>query len=86
MRLDAPDLGPESHSLAVTASSLSGDLLMHFALNAWRQPLDFELPPLPADWLAGTPWTAAALDEESAIWRQIGREFVLERGKGKKGG
>ncbi|MBK7901381.1 MAG: exopolyphosphatase [Azonexus sp.] len=41
---------------------------------------------LPADWLAGNPWTAAALDEESAIWRQIGREFVLERGKGKKGG
>ena len=54
VRLDAPDLGPESHSLAVTASSLSGDLLMHFALNAWRQPLDFELPPLPAG--SGAAW------------------------------
>ncbi|MDE2370801.1 MAG: glycogen debranching protein GlgX [Burkholderiales bacterium] len=43
-----PDLAPWSHSLAVTASSLSGDLLMHFALNAWSQPLDFELPSLPA--------------------------------------
>lgn len=47
VRLDAPDTGAQSHSLAVTASSLSGDLLMHFALNAWWQPLDFDLPPLP---------------------------------------
>ena len=54
VRLDAPDTGAESHSLAVTASSLSGDLLMHFALNAWWQPLEFELPALP-DW-AGTGW------------------------------
>ncbi len=45
--LGAPDTGHESHSLAITASSLSGDLLMHFALNAWWGPLDFELPTLP---------------------------------------
>jgi isoamylase len=57
VRLDAPDQGHDSHSLAVTASSLSGDLLMHFALNAWWQPLDFELPELP-DWAGrlGTGW------------------------------
>jgi isoamylase len=48
VHLGWPDLGPESHSLAVSASSLFGDLRMHFALNAWWQPLDFELPPLPA--------------------------------------
>jgi glycogen operon protein len=48
VHLGQPDLGHESHSLAVTASSLGGDLLMHFALNAWREPLDFALPPLPA--------------------------------------
>ena len=47
VHLGWPDLGHASHSLAVTASSLSGDLLMHFALNAWWHPLDFELPPLP---------------------------------------
>jgi glycogen operon protein len=52
VRLDSPDTGAESHSLAVTASSLSGDLLMHFALNAWWQPLEFELPALP-DWADG---------------------------------
>ena len=54
VQLDAPDIGAESHSLAVTASSLSGDLLMHFALNAWWQPLDFDLPALP-DW-ASSGW------------------------------
>jgi isoamylase len=54
VRLDAPDTGAESHSLAITASSLSGDLLMHFALNAWWEPLDFELPALP-DW-ASSGW------------------------------
>ncbi len=50
----APDTSHASHSLAVTATSLSGDLLMHFALNAWWQPLDFELPALPAR--ARTGW------------------------------
>ncbi|WP_088280200.1 glycogen debranching protein GlgX [Ideonella sp. A 288] len=49
VRLDSPDTAAESHSLALTASSLSGDLLMHFALNAWWHPLEFDLPVLP-DW------------------------------------
>jgi isoamylase len=52
VRLGRPDTSAESHSLAVTATSLSGDLLMHFALNAFWEPLDFELPALP-DWATG---------------------------------
>jgi glycogen operon protein len=55
VRLAEPDRGHSSHSLAVTASSLSGGLLMHFALNAWWQPLDFALPELPA-WAAAGGW------------------------------
>jgi glycogen operon protein len=47
VRLGAPDTSVDSHSLAVTASSLSGDLLMHFALNAYWEPLDFDLPAPP---------------------------------------
>jgi isoamylase len=54
VRLDTPDTAAESHSLAITASTLSGDVLMHFALNAWWHPLDFELPALP-DW-ADSGW------------------------------
>lgn len=41
------DTSHDSHSLALTAQSLSGKLLMHFALNAWWEPLTFELPALP---------------------------------------
>ncbi|MBL0149280.1 MAG: glycogen debranching protein GlgX [Ideonella sp.] len=47
-RLDQPDLSHDSHSLAITARSLSGDLHMHFALNAYWEALEFELPSLPA--------------------------------------
>ncbi|MFV5213928.1 exopolyphosphatase [Azonexus caeni] len=32
---------------------------------------------LPDKWLAKNPWTAAALAEESLIWKQIGRECVV---------
>ncbi|MFO1269677.1 MAG: alpha-amylase family glycosyl hydrolase [Rubrivivax sp.] len=57
VHLGVPDEAWDSHSLAVTAKSLSGDLLMHFALNAWWQPLAFELPALPG-WAGseGTGW------------------------------
>ncbi|MBL8349820.1 MAG: glycogen debranching protein GlgX [Burkholderiaceae bacterium] len=54
VRLESPDTAAESHSLAITASTLSGEVLMHFALNAWWHPLDFELPALP-DW-ADSGW------------------------------
>jgi glycogen operon protein len=53
VRLGAPDLAYHSRSLALTASSLSGDLLMHFALNAYSEALDFELPVLPSDATSG---------------------------------
>jgi glycogen operon protein len=49
INLGSPDFRHDSHSLALAASSLSGDLLMHFALNGWDEPLEFELPALP-DW------------------------------------
>jgi len=73
-RLGALDTSPASRSLAVTASSLSGDLLMHFALNAHDQALDFELPALPA--LARGPWrrvldTSRASPEELHEVRRV---------------
>lgn len=33
---------------------------------------------LPADWLAANPWTAAAFGEELAVWKQLGRDYVLK--------
>lgn len=49
-------------------------------LPAWRIKgvgTGFHLE-LPAEWLAANPWTAAALAEETTIWRQIGREFLVK--------
>ena len=47
VRLGQPDFTHPSRSLALSATSLSGDLRMYYAINAWTQPLEFELPPAP---------------------------------------
>ncbi|MBL8345439.1 MAG: glycogen debranching protein GlgX [Rubrivivax sp.] len=53
VRLGAPDKAEHSRSLAITATSLAGDLLMHFALNAYWEALEFELPALSHDAASG---------------------------------
>jgi glycogen operon protein len=45
VRLHQPDWGHDSHSLAVTARSLTGRVVFHLMANAWHQPLPFQLPP-----------------------------------------
>ncbi len=47
VRIGEPDFGHESRSLAVSASTLSGTQLMYYALNAYWENLEFELPELP---------------------------------------
>ncbi|MDD2742307.1 MAG: exopolyphosphatase [Rhodocyclaceae bacterium] len=32
---------------------------------------------LPADWLQANPWTAAALNDEAAVWLRTGRDYLL---------
>ena len=46
-RLGQPDWGDDSHSIALTAWSLTGRVVFHLMFNAWWNPLVFELPPLP---------------------------------------
>ena len=49
-------------------------------LPAWRvklTPTGF-LVDLPSDWLAANPWTKAALKDESLIWKQVGRGYVVK--------
>jgi len=46
VRPEAPDFSYTSHSLALTARSLSGGTWMYFVLNAYWEALDFELPTL----------------------------------------
>jgi len=46
-RLGEPDWGDDSHSIALTSWSLTGRQVFHIMVNAWWNPLPFELPPLP---------------------------------------
>ena len=50
------------------------------ALPAWSVKLlnNGFLLELPAEWLGANPWTAAALGEEAAVWRQAGREYIVK--------
>ncbi|HJV66946.1 MAG TPA: glycogen debranching protein GlgX [Geomonas sp.] len=53
-RLGQPDWSDQSRSIALTAWSLSGRTVFHFMVNAWWEPLEFELPPV--DELPGRCW------------------------------
>ena len=46
VKLNAPDWGYESHTLAATVRLLGYPLLLHVIINAYWEPLEFEIPPL----------------------------------------
>ena len=56
VKLGRPDWGDDSHSLAFSAEIRADGLVMHLIINAYWEPLDFELP----------PWTPGALEP----WRR----------------
>jgi glycogen operon protein len=49
VKLNHPDWGPSSHSLAMTLRSLGARFLFHGIFNAYWEPLAFELPPVPGE-------------------------------------
>jgi glycogen operon protein len=53
VRLHQPDWSADSHALALTIRSVIGTRMVHALLNAWEEPLDFELPPVASPRL---PW------------------------------
>jgi glycogen operon protein len=54
VRLNEPDLSPDSHSLAFTVRNKRRAVMFHVMFNAYWEPLTFELPnPGPA---VGTYW------------------------------
>ena len=55
VRLGKPDWTDDSHSIAFTVRStpLRLPLWLHVMINAYWEPLDFDLPPIPAASLAG---------------------------------
>jgi glycogen operon protein len=72
VKLHRPDWSDASHSLAFGAEIRRDHLLMHLIMNAYWEPLDFELPSLAPD--APEPWRRwidTALDSPHDIvpWR-----------------
>ncbi len=53
VKLHEPDWGPESHSLAATAVSLTGARVFHLIFNSYWEALHFELPQLPENTFGG---------------------------------
>lgn len=49
IQLNSPDWSDHSRSVAFTVQSHHDNVLMHVLLNAWTEPLSFELPHLPAE-------------------------------------
>lgn len=71
VKLDQPDWGARSHSLALGGELRSEGLRFHMIWNAYWEPLDFELPPLES----GRAWrrwidTALASPEDIVEWRE----------------
>jgi glycogen operon protein len=69
--LNRPDWSEHSHSLAFTIRSVRGRFLLHGMLNAYWEPLTFELPAVPSD--SQQPWrrcidTALASPDDIARW------------------
>jgi glycogen operon protein len=71
VNLDCPDWSESSRSLALTLRSLYGRFLFHVMLNAYWEPLTFELPPVDAT--GGNAWrrcidTALASPDDVCRW------------------
>ncbi|HET7294148.1 MAG TPA: glycogen debranching enzyme, partial [Vicinamibacteria bacterium] len=70
VRLDQPDWSEHSHSLALAAELREAGLLEYLILNAYWEPLDFALPPLPGT----TQWrrwidTSLASPQDIVPWQ-----------------
>jgi isoamylase len=53
VRLNAPDWGYESHTLAFTVRISGGKMALHVMINAHWEPLEFEIPPIDGE---NQPW------------------------------
>ena len=70
VKLGAPDWGRDSHTLAACVPLLGGPFLLHLIINAYWQPLDFELPTIADD---HQPWrrcvdTSLDAPEDICVW------------------
>jgi len=71
VKLGQPDWGPGSRSVAFTAELQGEKMLMHLILNAYWEPLEFELP-RPGDGATWRRWidTALASPQDIIPWQE----------------
>jgi isoamylase len=72
-RLNQPDWGDRSHSVALTVEMRPEKLFMHLIFNAYWEPLEFELPPIGAGGNGGwRRWidTALASPHDIVPWER----------------
>jgi isoamylase len=71
VKLNEPDWSDHSHCVSFTAELQNEKLLLHLILNAYWEPLEFELPPLDNDG-AWRRWIDTALDSPHDIspWQE----------------
>jgi isoamylase len=72
VKLHEPDWRDCSHSLALSAEIRKEGILFHLMLNAYWEPLEFELPPVDAG--GESPWrrwidTALASPHDIVAWQ-----------------
>lgn len=67
VKLNQPDWSSHSHSIAVTAELKNEGLMLHALLNAYWEPLVFELPPTANAANPWRRWIDTALDSPSDI-------------------
>ena len=67
VKLNQPDWGPDSRSLALGAEIKSQGMFLHIILNAYWEHLDFELPVLKSDGKSWRRWIDTALDPPHEI-------------------
>jgi glycogen operon protein len=66
VRLGAPDWSTDSHSLALSVADGKGSPLFHLIMNAYWEPLDFELPPISGG-IQWRRWIDTSLDSPQDI-------------------
>ena len=75
-QLNQPDWSHSSHSIALTAEIVRNKLFIHWILNAWREPLDFELPTECGQW---NRWIDTSLEPPDDIVTRDEARPVAER-------
>jgi isoamylase len=63
VKLNQPDFGENSHSIAFTVEMARQRMLVHMILNAYWEPLEFDVPPAPGPWRRWIDTSLASPDD-----------------------